>query len=314
MQVQNPETHGTAGVLETQAIGLPADGLSLTERTASMLRERVATDIYVFRSDLFLQATAGVIVTREGAVIVDTLPFPQETQVLRAFALRRCPEGIRYVINTHAHADHTYGSYLFPEAELISHRRCREFLLRYGETALAKAKQQRPELAEVQLRLPGIVFDHTLTLRLGGKTILLRHAPGHSPDVITVQVREDKVLFASDTLLPVPYIDFPGGGSIDDLRQSLGSLDLSRVENVIQGHGEVLLRGEIKPTIQSSLRYLNCIEEAVRQHIKHGQPLEALLKLSIEECGRSRIPLNGMVQRLHQANLYYLYQKLKNTQ
>ena len=70
-----------------------------------MLRERVASDIYVFRSELYLQVTAGVIVTEEGAVVVDTLPFPRESKALRDFAARRCPQGIRYVINTHAHAD-----------------------------------------------------------------------------------------------------------------------------------------------------------------------------------------------------------------
>ena len=99
-----------------------------------MLRERVAADIYVFRSDMYLQVTAGVIVTEEGAIVVDTLPFPQETMVLRDFARRRSPRGIRYVINTHAHADHIYGSYLFPEAELIGHRRTREFLPATGRT------------------------------------------------------------------------------------------------------------------------------------------------------------------------------------
>ena len=49
-----------------------------------MLRERVASDIYVFRSELYLQVTAGVIVTEEGAVVVDTLPFPRESKALRA--------------------------------------------------------------------------------------------------------------------------------------------------------------------------------------------------------------------------------------
>lgn len=275
-----------------------------------MLRERVASDIYVFRSELYLQVTAGVIVTDEGAVIVDTLPFPQETRVLRDFARRRCPEGIRFIINTHAHADHTYGSYMFPEAELIAHRRCRDLLIRHGEESLDRAKRQTPEVADVEVRLPSIVFDESLILRVGGKTIVLRHSPGHSPDVVTVRVREDKVLFASDTILPVPYLDFAGGGSIDDLRRSLRSVDLVRLENVVQGHGEVLLRGEIKGTIRSSLEYLDCIEAAVDAHIRAGdKPIQALLNLSIEDCGRSRIPLNGMVQRLHQANLFYLYQQ-----
>ncbi len=273
-----------------------------------MLRERVAGDIYVFRSEMYLQVTAGVIVTDEGAVVVDTLPFPQETVKLREFALRRCPQGIRYVITTHAHADHTHGSYLFTGAQIISHRRTREFLVKYGEQSLVQAKNQTPELSPVQLRLPEITFDSMLILRLGGKTITLRHSPGHSPDVITVRVKEDKVLFASDTILPVPYLDFPGGGNMDDLRRSLRGIEIAGLENVVQGHGEVLLRGEIRNTITSSLKYLDCIEQLVEQHVASGAPVEALLKTSIEQCGRSRIPLNGMVQRLHQANLFYLYQ------
>jgi cyclase len=273
-----------------------------------MLRERVAGDIYVFRSEMYLQVTAGVIVTEEGAVIVDTLPFPQETARLREFALRRCPQGIRYVITTHAHADHTHGSYLFTGAQLIGHRRTREFLAKHGEQSLTQARSQTPELSTVQLRLPEITFDSMLMLRLGGKTITLRHSPGHSPDVITVRVKEDKVLFASDTILPVPYLDFPGGGNIDDLRRSLRAIEISGLENVVQGHGEVLLRGEIRSTINSSLKYLDCIEQLVDQHVHSGAPVETLLRTSIEQCGRSRIPLNGMVQRLHQANLFYLYQ------
>ncbi|MEA3335921.1 MAG: MBL fold metallo-hydrolase [Chloroflexota bacterium] len=279
-----------------------------------MLRERVALDIYVFRSEIYLQVMAGVIVTDEGAVIIDTLPFPSETQRMREFALRRCPQGIRYLILTHAHADHIMGSYLFPEAELIGHRRCRDYLLRSGEDNLALAQSQSPQLSAVQLRMPRIVFDNSLVLRIGGKTITLHHSPGHSPDVITVRIKEDKVLFASDTILPVPYIDFQVGGNMADLRKSLNAIEVQGLDNVVQGHGDVLLRGEIRGTIQSSLDYLDCIEKAVDEHIAIDAPAQSLLEMSIEECGKSRIPLDGMVQRLHQANLYYLYQKKQGKQ
>lgn len=274
-----------------------------------MQRERVSADIYVFRSDLYLQVTAGVIATEEGAVIVDTLPFPRETKALRDFVQRRCPQGVRYVINTHAHADHSHGSCYFPEAELIGHRRAREYLLKYGATNLTEAKRHSNDLATVEMRLPDLVFDSLLVLRLGGKTITLKHAPGHSPDTITVRVKEDKVMFASDTILPVPYIDFLVGGSINDLRRSLRDIEVVGLENVVQGHGEVLLRGEIRGTILSSLKYLDCVEGAVDAAIASNKPVEVLLKeTSIEQCGKSRIPLNGVVQQLHRTNLYYLYQ------
>ena len=45
-----------------------------------MLRERVTEDIYVFISGFYVEVAATVIITPEGAVIVDTLPFPQETK------------------------------------------------------------------------------------------------------------------------------------------------------------------------------------------------------------------------------------------
>ena len=183
-----------------------------------MLRERVTEDIYVFISGLYAEVGAAVIITSEGAVVVDTLPFPQETQQVRDFALRRCPEGIRYLVNTHYHADHTYGSYMFPEAELISHRICRQILEKVGEESLAQAKAQTPALAPVELRIPQLVFETDLLLRLGEKTIHMMHTPGHTPDGVIIHIREDKALIASDLITPVPLIV---QGDMDEMIESL---------------------------------------------------------------------------------------------
>ena len=136
-----------------------------------MQRERVTEDIYVFISGLYAEVTAAVIITPEGAIVVDALPFPQETEKVREFALRRCPQGIRYLVNTHHHADHVYGSYLFPDAELIAHRQCREIMLKVGGESLDRAKAQTPALADVRLRIPQLVFETELLIRLGDKTI-----------------------------------------------------------------------------------------------------------------------------------------------
>jgi glyoxylase-like metal-dependent hydrolase (beta-lactamase superfamily II) len=274
-----------------------------------MLRERVTEDIYVFISDLYVEVAATVILTPEGAVIVDTLPFPQETQQVRDFALRRCPAGIRYVVNTHHHADHVYGSYLFPEAELIAHRQCRHILLKVGQESLEQAQAQTPALAPVKLRFPQLVFETEMLLRLGEKTIHFMHAPGHTPDSIMVHVREDKVLVASDVLTPVPFVV---RGNVPDLINSLRLVKTLNLENAIQGHGGVLLRGEIDDTADSNIEYLKIIEDKVQAIIDQGLPRSSLKEIDIEECGRSRIPLGGLVQRLHQANLEYLYDQAEN--
>jgi glyoxylase-like metal-dependent hydrolase (beta-lactamase superfamily II) len=240
-------------------------------------------------------------------VVIDTLPFPQETQQVRDFALRRCPRGIRYVVNTHHHADHVYGTCLFPEAELIAHRRCREILLKVGQESLEQAKAQTPALASVQLRIPQLVFETEMLLRLGDKTIHFMHAPGHSPDGIMVHVREDKVLVASDVVTPVPLI---ARGDPPALIGSLKRIKGLNLENAIQGHGGVLLRGEIDETVNANVAYLKAIDRKVRAVVEKGLPRSDLANIEVESCGRSRIPLGGLVQRLHQANLEYLYDEM----
>ena len=90
-----------------------------------MQREHVTDDIFVFRSDLYAQVTAGVVVTTMGAVLIDTLLYPEESLQIKRFIEERLATTVRYVINTHFHADHTTGSCFFPDAQVISHRLCR---------------------------------------------------------------------------------------------------------------------------------------------------------------------------------------------
>ena len=272
-----------------------------------MLRERVTEDVFVFISALYAEVSAVVVTTPDGAVVIDTLPFPEETDQVREFALRRCPRGIRYVINTHHHADHVYGSYLFPEAELIAHRQCRDILLKVGEESLARAKAQTAMLAPVELRIPQLVFEVDLLLRLAEKTIHLIHAPGHSPDGVMVHLREDKVLVASDILTPVPLMP---RGNPDEMIASLKGIKALNLENVIQGHGGVLLRGEIDETVDSSVSYIKTVRKKVQAIVDKGRPRSDLASIDIEDCGKSRIPLGGLVQRLHAANLEFLYTQM----
>ena len=272
-----------------------------------MLRERVADDIYVFTSALYVKVTAGAIFTSQGVVVIDTLLFPQETIELLDLVRRRSKNGVLYVINTHSHSDHVYGTYLLDGAEVIGHELCRQTLQKHGEKDLDEAKDRIPELAEVQLRLPSITFSEELTLRLGDKTLRLMHTPGTTPDSIVVYVREDKVLFAGDTVMPVPYIV---DGDRLELMESLRAIEKLGLDNIVQGHGGVLLRGEIKETLKSSIAYLDTIYKKVQEKIEAGAPRDELRRIGIESCGKSRIPLDGLVQDLHQANLEALYDQL----
>src|SRR5262249_57357376 len=71
--------------------------------------KKVADDIYAFigkRND----ANALVIVTSQGAVVVDTGNNPPETRLLQNFIRSVTSQPIRYVIITQNHGDHAGGT------------------------------------------------------------------------------------------------------------------------------------------------------------------------------------------------------------
>ena len=273
-----------------------------------MRRERVSDDIYVFTSDLYAQVTASAVATEGGIVVIDTLPFPVETRAMIDYLNSQGRGKIRYLILTHWHGDHSHGSYLFDGAQLLGHERCAEALREHGRAALEESKETTPELEEVELRLPDVTFDQgDMLLHLGEKSLQMVLTPGHSPDTTVVYVREDKVLMASDTVMPLPYFAW---GDREDFINSLQKVLEFNLESIVQGHGEVLLRGEIRDAVQGSIRYLTVIHKRVKRAIEAGEGIEALRRIDIESCGKSRIPLNGLVQDLHEANLYTLYKQM----
>lgn len=272
-----------------------------------MQRERVTDDIFVFTSQLYAQVNAGLVMTTEGAILIDTLAYPQETRQIKQFVEERLGAQVRYVVNTHFHADHTTGTYLFPGAVVISHALCYPLLNERGRQSLEMARSTSPDMQDVELVLPNIVFNDQLTMHIGGKTLEFWSSPGHSADSIVCYAREDQVLFAADTLMPVPY--FVDGDYLDflkTLQQLKDKLKNYTFDSIVQGHGEVILRGEVEAKILGDIEYLVKLREAVEAALASPAPAKALSAISIEDCGRSRILLNGTVQQLHRQNVTWL--------
>ena len=125
-----------------------------------------------------------------------------------------------------------------------------------------------------------------------------------------VHVREDKVLFASDLMMPVPMIASPFS-DIEQYKRSLSNLHDYNLESIVQGHGDILLRGEVTSSINGSVKYLNDIQNTVETLMDRGATKHDLLQNDVEQFGRSRIPLGGLVQQFHNSNLLHLWEKAR---
>ena len=273
-----------------------------------MHRERVSENVFWFQSELYAQVTAGVIAGPQWAVLIDTLATPEETLAIREFIEHELSLQVRYIINTHYHADHTWGNCYFPGATIISHSLCRELMHERGIPSLEIAKKQNVALRQVKIVLPHLTFENgDLNLRVGKKNLILSQALGHSSDSISVLVEEDRILFAGDAFMPLPYIV---DGDINELVASIKKIGRMGLENIVQGHGDIVLRGEIEAAVKENLAYLSAIRKHVRIALKRKAPLEYLDEVGIEECSKSRVYLGGLAEHLHRHNLRALYKAM----
>ena len=273
-----------------------------------MQRERISDNVYWLQSELYAQVTAGIIVGPQWAIVVDTLALPEETQAMRDFIDNELKVPVRYLINTHSHADHAWGNCFFPEATIIAHTQCAEYLATSGRAALEATKQENPAFADSHIVLPHLTFDDgELTLKAGKKNLIIMLTPGHTPDGISVYVEEDHILFAGDAFMPIPSLS---EGSFMDTINTYKKISALGLENIVQGHGDIVLRGEIDDAIRENLCYMNALKEVGEKARIKRDPGEYLSTIHVEDCGKSRVYLGGLAENLHKRNLIWIYKQV----
>jgi cyclase len=273
-----------------------------------MQRERISENVYWFQSEVYALVTAGAIIGPQWAVVIDTLAMPDETLQMRTFIEEQLNVPVRYVVNTHYHADHCWGNCFFPGATIISSTECKKLMLEKGQPALDATRKQNPVYKQIKLIYPHLTFqDGNLSLRVGKKNLTLIPTPGHSKDGISILVEEDRVLFAGDAFMPLPYfVD----GDVDELGMTVKKILKMGLENIVQGHGDIILRGEIDESVKEDLNYLTNLRKFVKGAVKRRNPYEALSDISIESCGKSRVYLGGLAEELHRRNIRSLFHQV----
>jgi hydroxyacylglutathione hydrolase len=142
--------------------------------------------------------------TEKEALLID--PAGSERKILAG--LKTLGLTLKYVVNTHAHADHTCGNRAFlskTDAQLVIHEDDAD-QIRSGKNqafSLALGKKPSPK--------PDIRVKEGDSLVIGRETLQVIHTPGHSPGSICLH--GDGNLFTGDTLFvgAVGRTDLSGG-------------------------------------------------------------------------------------------------------
>jgi glyoxylase-like metal-dependent hydrolase (beta-lactamase superfamily II) len=278
-----------------------------------MYWERVSEEIYLFTSDRYALVNSVAIVTQEGIVLVDGLPFPDEAKQIARFLEVRVGPKFHSAILTHHHMDHVYGVFAFPQTiDVVAHELCRKKLLEVGQSSLDEARQSDSTFAEVNLRIPNITFDTgELLLRAGNKRFRLFSLPGHTEDNIGVLMEEEEILITGDAVMAIPII---ADGDWARAIETLQYIKKLAPETIVQGHGEVILRGEIQVVMDRYISYLECVYKKAETALRQGRDRKEIWGVPLEDCGLERVPLGIASHRLHIANILSIYDKLKAEQ
>ena len=147
-------------------------------------------------------SNAGFVIGDDGVLVVDAFFTQDAAKALVAEIRRLTPKPIRYVVNTHYHADHTGGDQALRDAGaiIIAHRNVRGWVRTNNINLFGD--RITPELkARIEaLPLPDLVTDKDLTVWLGSRRVVVSTVLGHTGGDLTISVPDAKVLFAGDML------------------------------------------------------------------------------------------------------------------
>lgn len=210
-------------------VALGVGAIFLYDFVTSLEVEGVADDVYVIRG---VGGNVGVLRTRRGAVVVDSMLLRLQGERIRKLAGELAGGPVQLVINTHWHQDHTHGNPGFaPGTRVIATRRTRDYLLFFD------ADYWEGDAAET---LPAELVDERHEVRIGGKTIRTFHpGPAHTGGDLVVLFVEDRVVHTGDLVFHerYPRVDLEAGGSVSGWIAALDRVLELDFERAIPGHG-----------------------------------------------------------------------------
>ncbi|MEM7359590.1 MAG: MBL fold metallo-hydrolase [Pseudomonadota bacterium] len=192
--------------------------------------ETLSEDLHVIRG---IGGNTTVLKTEAGAVVVDSMTFVVQGELIRAKVKALTGAETVLLINTHYHLDHTHGNPGFAAGtRVLSTERTLSHL---------KALDSDFWQGDAAKLLPNETFTDRQTLSIGGKTLQIIHpGRGHTDGDLVVLIEDEGTVVMGDLFFnkSYPNIDLEAGGSVQEWSATLDQVLATEFDRVIPGHGD----------------------------------------------------------------------------
>ncbi|GHD40674.1 MBL fold metallo-hydrolase [Mycetocola manganoxydans] len=251
----------------------------------------VADRVYQRRYDP-LDVSVCVVAGSDGLLLVDTRCNPREAGELAADVAELSSAPIRWVANTHAHYDHSFGNQVFPDTSIFGHhliaRHFAEFEGPRLESWLAAPESQpHYDWRDVRLTPPTVPVTDVLSLDLGDRLVRFHPLPpGHTDTDLIVEIPDAATWLLGDVVEesgPPMYGSgsFPLGwpGVLDNIAELIAPGDV-----LVPGHGRPVDRA----FLLEQAAVLHIVADGIRSSFDQSEPIESA---SERVASMSRLPL-----------------------
>ena len=227
-----------------------------------------------------LNANIGLVVTSEGAVLIDSGATFESARQIHAAVKSVTSQPVKWVINTGGQ-DHRWlgnGYFAAQGAQIIAHENARADMVARGGDHLAALKVTLGERTNgTSPTLPTRwITGEDAQLVLGGVVIALLHrGGGHTPGDMMVWLAHPRVLFSGD----IVYVDrLLSVIPVSNTRAWLATLDVIdalRPERVVPGHGDIT---DLVTAQRQTRDYLRALRSHMKKAVDDSVDISAAVK------------------------------------
>ena len=241
---------------------------------------KIKDGIYVYVGNN-LNSNAGIVLTQEGVVLIDSGHNPTDSRALLAAVKKLTPLPVRYLIDTEPHGDHTTGHFVFsPPALIVAHEGATDSMKaaynpKRNEKLMAESAEMRAAFEGFRFVLPHIEYRQKMTLNVGERTFELFYLKNvHSESDTAVWLPKERVLFSASGIVVNQFNILRPFVTIPDILAAAKMMKGLNPEFVIPGHG---IPGTVK-IFDDTEKYYALLLERVGKMAKEGKSLEEIKK------------------------------------